>query len=421
MRVLIAGCGIAGMAAALFLERAGHEVVLVERAPHPEPTGSGLLLQPPGMRVLQELGLLERVLALGQPVTRLLGHAENGRRVMDIRYDLWTPGGFGLGLHRAALWRVLHEAVGLANIRLVTGLEVMGLDETAAGVRVRAKAVVDDDANAAGDQSAAALTEERYDLVIAADGSRSRLRAHMGVDRSREYPWGALWANLRQVPDWPVTQLTQRYRRAEEMMGVLPVGRDGSSDTAWATMFWSEPVTELESVRGDVPRWRERALALWPEAAPLIEQVREPEQLRIARYWDVRPARWHQRRVVLIGDAAHGTSPQLGQGATLGLQDAMLLSHALADDANIPNALAAYTRARQKHVHYYQWASWMLTPFFQSHSKMLAGIRDLFFDLAGRAPVTSHEYLATLVGAKSGILFGRLPADLQRPRSDPQP
>lgn len=204
-------------------------------------------------------------------------------------------------------------------------------------------------------------------------------------------------------------------------MGVLPVGRDGSSDTAWATMFWSEPVSELESVRADVPRWRERALALWPEASSLIEQVHEPAQLRIARYWDVRPARWHQGSVVLIGDAAHGTSPQLGQGATLGLQDAMLLSRALADDANIPNALAAYTRARQKHVHYYQWASWMLTPFFQSHSKVLAGIRDLFFDLAGRAPVTSHEYLATLVGAKSGILFGRLPADLQRPRSDPQP
>ena len=64
-------------------------------------------------------------------------------------------------------------------------------------------------------------------------------------------------------------------------MGVLPVGRDGSSDTAWATMFWSEPVSELESVRADVPRWRERALALWPEAAPLIDQVHEPAQLRI--------------------------------------------------------------------------------------------------------------------------------------------
>ena len=63
----------------------------------------GLLLQPPGMRVLQELGLLERVLALGQPVTRLLGHAESGRRVMDIRYDRWTPGGFGLGLRTKIL------------------------------------------------------------------------------------------------------------------------------------------------------------------------------------------------------------------------------------------------------------------------------------------------------------------------------
>jgi 2-polyprenyl-6-methoxyphenol hydroxylase-like FAD-dependent oxidoreductase len=400
MRIAISGCGIAGMAAALFLARDGHEVLLFERAAVPEPTGSGLLLQPPGLHVLEQLGLLERALQLGQPVRRLEGLTLAGRSVMEIDYADWAAGWFGLGMHRGALWRVLHDAVVDANIRIETGTSVCTLREEHGLCEL-----LDDREQTLGS----------FDLVIAADGARSSLRQSHFKDAGREYPWGALWANLKLPAGWSDQVLQQRYHGARQMMGVLPVGRDANGDGPWATMFWSEPCARLEAVRTDVDAWRAAATALWPGAASLVEQVREPAQLLMARYRDVRPTAWICGRLLLIGDAAHGTSPQLGQGATLGLLDALSLSRALVASADPDEGLRRHVKSRQAHVRYYQWASRMLTPFFQSDSRMLALLRDAAFGMAARLPLVCGEYRATLVGAKAGILFGRLERTLRCP------
>ncbi|MBL8518534.1 MAG: FAD-dependent monooxygenase [Betaproteobacteria bacterium] len=397
MNVAISGCGIAGMAAALFLARAGHDVTLIERAASPEPTGSGLLLQPPGLLVLERLGLLAAALRQGQPVRRLHGLTLGGRCVMDIDYADWAAGWFGLGMHRGALWRVLHGALADANIRVEAGITIAAVREV--GDRCE---LLDDQGSARG----------AFDLVIAADGARSTLRQRHFHDAGCEYPWGALWANLRLPAGWADQVLQQRYLGARQMMGVLPVGRDARGDGPWATLFWSEPCARMDVVRADPAAWRAAANALWPEAAPLVEQVRDSSQLLLARYRDVRPASWIHGRLVLIGDAAHGTSPQLGQGATLGLLDALSLSTALADCANVATALGRHAASRAAHVCYYQWASRMLTPFFQSDSRALALLRDAVFGLAGKLPVVGAEYRATLVGAKSGILIGRLEKSL---------
>jgi 2-polyprenyl-6-methoxyphenol hydroxylase-like FAD-dependent oxidoreductase len=406
MRIAIAGCGIAGLAAALFLHRARHEVCIFEQAPTPAPAGSGLLLQPPGMLVLQHLGVLNAALAAGQPVRRLYGETRTGRTVMDIRYDDWIPGCYGLGIHRGVLWGLLYRAALNKGIAIRPGVQLESVENSADGARV-----IGTNGSRHGP----------FDLVVGADGARSALRKAQFKDATREYAWGALWTTLKQPDGWDAECLSQRYDTARIMMGVLPVGRDLKGQGADVTMFWSVPVAKLEAARLDVDAWRKAASAVWPEARPLVDQVVSSDQLIPARYMDVRPSGWVADRLVLIGDAAHGTSPQLGQGATLGLLDAFTLAAQLSSPGELTHKLHAHASARRSHVRYYQWASRMLTPFFQSDSAALAWSRDLFFGLVGRLPVSRAEFLATLVGAKSGVLWGRLDSALRAPAEAPPP
>src|SRR5690606_18577824 len=104
-----------------------------ERFDVPKPLGSGLILQPTGLAVLERLGLREKIEALGTRIERLYGaDARSGRTVLDVRYDaLRDRNGHyktGLGVHRAALFSVLHEAVAAAGIAVETGREIEGME-----------------------------------------------------------------------------------------------------------------------------------------------------------------------------------------------------------------------------------------------------------------------------------------------------
>src|SRR5688572_24070236 len=103
--IAIVGCGIAGMAAALFLACAGHRVALFERFETPRPVGSGLLLQPLGLAVLDRLGLGDGIRRAGARIDRLYGLTHpGGRRILDVGYDGIGPGLAGLGIHRTSLF-----------------------------------------------------------------------------------------------------------------------------------------------------------------------------------------------------------------------------------------------------------------------------------------------------------------------------
>jgi 2-polyprenyl-6-methoxyphenol hydroxylase-like FAD-dependent oxidoreductase len=119
--------------------------------------------------------------------------------------------------------------------------------------------------------------------------------------------------------------------------------------------------------------------------------------------------RFHEGRVVTIGDAAHATSPQLGQGTNLALLDAAVLARAVEDEPELERALSRFSRERRAHVRFYGLASRWLTPFFQSGHRWLAPIRDAWFPVLSRFPPLEREMLATLAGVKRGVLRRSLP------------
>jgi len=358
--IAIAGCGPCGLTVALLLHRAGHHVTLFERFDVPQPIGSGLMLQPTGMAVLSRLGLLDAAIAQGARVDRLFGRAGD-RVVLDVHYAaLRHRGMFGIGIHRASLFAILHEAVVQAGIAIHTGRTLTG------SVVVGAKRAL---------RLADGETSDPYDLVVDALGTRTPLAPPTG----RELAYGALWASL----DWPQDAgfdphaLAQRYERASIMAGVLPIGTPPHATVPKAAFFWSIRADRLEDWRRKgLASWKARVLALWPDCAPLLDGIDDPGQLTFARYAHRTLAAPAEPALVHIGDAWHSASPQLGQGANMALLDAWALSKGLAEKDSIDEGIRHGISLRRRHVLTYQWLTALFTPVYQSDSRMLPLIRD---------------------------------------------
>lgn len=357
---------------------------MFERFDEPRPVGSGLILQPTGLTVLADLGLLDDILALGSRIERLHGaDAKTGRTVLDVRYDARRGGRFGLAVHRAALFGVLFRAARREAIPIETGVEIEALEVGEQATLIHANG------RRAGP----------FDLIVDASGSRSKLRQGMNKSsQPKPLTYGAFWASLAWRDEgFDETALLQRYDRASVMIGVLPIGRPEPGAEKMAAFFWSLKPADAERVwAAGLDAWKERVVGLWPRCEAFTNQIDSFDQLSLARYGHHTMRLPAGRRLAIIGDAAHSTSPQLGQGANMALLDAAALSHALARTNSVEMAVEAYARARRWHVRAFQALSLAFTPFYQSDSVALPFIRDRLVATIARIP-PAPQFLASMV------------------------
>ncbi len=395
LRIAVIGYGTAGQALAILLTRDGHEVEIFERVPTPGPVGAGFLLQPSGLQVLWQMGLLDGVRAHAAPVHRLYGDTPCERAVMDMGYGGLDARLHGLGMQRGALFSLLDQARDGAG-QLHVGTTIVSVDAEQGRLR-----------DSKGRQHGP------FDLMVAADGAASTLRGgvEQGIALDRVYPWGALWC-LLPAEDWQhMSELRQRYVAARRMIGLLPVGTRPGDGTPRLSFFWSLPRADFERWQADgMAPWLEELHALWPQASARFAHLQEPGQLARAVYRDAVMKRWHQGRLVLAGDAAHAMSPQLGQGVNMALLDALALRDALRTHGGGEAALLAYQAQRRAHVAVYQrWSRW-LTPLFQSDRDVWAKARDVLLGPMGRMPGGRGHMLRVLSGTQHGW-FGAMPLD----------
>jgi 2-polyprenyl-6-methoxyphenol hydroxylase-like FAD-dependent oxidoreductase len=402
--IAIVGAGVAGLASAILLARGGHRVVVYERFATPKPLGSGLMMQPPGLAALARLGLRAELEALGQRIERIQGKTNRGRTIFDLAYGDLLPGLHAVAVHRAALHGVLWRGFKRSGSALETGVTVAAVDQRGTLV----------------DEAGRALPAA--DLVIDASGARSPLRGFVCRSAARPYAYGAVWATVADIGVAQAT-LAQRYVDARIMIGYLPLGRSAAETPPVAALFWSLKPAEHAAWRAGFAAWRAQVAALWPALQPVLVRLDGPDALTLASYAHFTARTLVRGKVVLVGDAAHSTSPQLGQGANQGLIDAVVLADALAHAPDLGAALALYARLRRRHVRFYQQASAALTGFFQSDSWTLARARDLSFAPMAFIPYLRREMIRTLAGLKTGLLASQGPEQIVNcvPGADRQP
>lgn len=414
--IAIVGCGPAGMASAILLHDGGFSVTLIERFQEPGPVGSGLMLQPPGLRILDMMGLRVRAEELGQRIDGMLGRlSSNGKKVLDIRYTALAQSLYGVAIHRASLFDVLYEALLARGIPIKTGANVDALQFEKRDVPSGAMldvSLIDDKGDALAGP---------FDLVIDASGSQSKLLAYAQVPpQIQPLDYGALWATVSLETDsFDRHCLEQRYVRASVMAGVLPCGQlskrsrrikpSGHASDNLATFFWSVKAGDIEKLKkAGLDAWKSTVLAVWPQTEELLQQITSWDQLIHAKYSHHTLKFPYGTSIIFVGDCAHATSPQLGQGANMGLLDAAALADALVttfktgaeelgsgieSDGNttdfslkLKQAAESYASKRRAHVRFYQIACYLLTPFYQSDSRVLPLLRDLFFEPVSRIP-----------------------------------
>lgn len=408
LRVGVIGAGTAGAASAILLARGGHRVTVFEAVEKPGPVGAGIVLQPTGQSVMARLGLLGPVRDRGAPIDRLHCETSERRSVVRIEYADVAPGLVGLGLHRGVLFTTLFEAAkATPGITLALGVEIR-----AARLEREGRVLLD----------AHGARRGPFDLVIVADGASSDVAVDAAPPRSvRHYPWGALWWIGADRDRVYRDELYQVVRSNQVMLGLLPTGRAMDGDaTPDLTVYWSIPNRDVDAFKKtELGAWKKEIVKHDPRATFAMDAISSHDELLHARYRDVVMPRWHAPGAVWLGDAAHAMSPQLGQGANLALVDAGVLADCILEEPTVDLALARYSRERGPQLRFYQLATRWLTPFFQSDTRVLGALRDVFLPIGCAIPWVRRQMVASMLGVKCGVLRPSLPIEPLRARLGP--
>ena len=336
MQILIAGGGIGGLTAALAFLKSGHSVTVLEQAPEIAEVGAGLQISPNGMKVLDALGASARVSRDAfRPRAQELRLGRSGAKIFSVplreaSQARWR--GEYLHIHRADLIEALKACVvDRAPDAIRLGARVTGYEQREAGV----VAVLSSGEKVSGD------------LLVAADGIHSAVRAQMfGPDKPR-YTGNVAWravVPVTKLGDYPPPEtacvwagkrrhaVTYRLRRGSLANFVGVVECDEPGDESWTS------IGAREQALKDFKGWN-------PVVQRIIDEA--PLLMRWSLYDRPELAKWQDGRVVLLGDACHPMLPFMAQGAVMAIEDAYVLSRELARGGQPEAALQAYEAKRK--------------------------------------------------------------------------
>jgi 2-polyprenyl-6-methoxyphenol hydroxylase-like FAD-dependent oxidoreductase len=349
--VLIVGGGIAGTSLAVALRDSGISTEIAELNPEWTALGMGIALTSPCLRALQTLGLLEHCIDAGWSVTKIgrldpttgevmyLGEAP---RLAGLEYPS------SLGIMRPVFHRILAQAARAAGAQVRLGVTLASIRQKLDSVEV----VFTDGARGS------------YDLVIGADGIHSTVRELVwGPGLQPRFTGQTIWrVTLPRAPE--VEAIVSMLGEQNANVGFNPVSPD------LMYIFIVENTPEQVRLSDDqLPSAaRERLEGYGGLIARVRDQITDDTQvLRRPAESILVPSPWHQGRVLLIGDAAHATTPHMGSGACIAIEDAVVLGGLLQSDRPLAAVLREfmdrrYERCRMVVEHSLQLGEWQQHP-----------------------------------------------------------
>jgi 2-polyprenyl-6-methoxyphenol hydroxylase-like FAD-dependent oxidoreductase len=323
VRILIVGGGIAGLSLAAALRGGPFDVTVIERRPDGAPTGGGIAMQPNAMRALRSIGVADVVARAGATIERFSFLDAVGTALCSIDLpSVWGDVGPFVGTDRAALHEALLEAAG--GCRHGVGL---------GGLTFRDHVVA---------ATCSDGTTADYDLVVGADGLRSTVRSAFGA-AAPVYGGQMVWRSVTAGADVDGVQF---WLGDGCFFGLCPVG--GGRVYGFANV--TGPLCR-DPVHGRIERLSRRFEGFGAPVRSHLEGLRRDDEVHCAPIeWQPRPD-WRRGRVVLIGDAAHATSPMMGQGGAMAIEDAVVLAECLGEGTDVDEAVDRFIARRRERSH----------------------------------------------------------------------
>lgn len=359
-RVLVIGGGIGGLTAAIALNRAGIPTAVYERAPELREVGAGITIWTNALKVLRKLGVGPAVEAKSTPLRQSELRAWRGQVLseMDLSDLNARFGAPTVGIHRADLQAALADHLGREHI--ILGAACVGYTQDANGVTVRF----------------ADGREVRGEFLIGADGLNSAVRTQLLGPQKPRYAGYTAWRGVGHIdrPEVPVGMTMIALGRGSQV-GYLPIGGGRTYWFATANMSAGGSDGPVGAKAALLARFRD-----WYAPIPAVIEA-TPDAAIIRNDICDRPpvTNWTDGRVSLLGDAAHPTTPNLGQGACMAIESAWVLAECLKADR--VNGLKAYQQKRFARTAEITNRSWSLGKMFAVESGLGCWFRDRMFKM----------------------------------------
>ncbi len=359
MKVIIIGGGIGGLATAIALRQRGIEATVFEAAPEIKAVGAGIVMASNAMQVLQRLGVAEKVKANGYALksARIADEKWNAIQEIDSTYAIAKYGVGSYAIHRAALQKVLLEELSEQHVRLNHKVISVNQNQDKASIKF--------------DNG----IEEEGDIVIGADGIKSVVRESIFGKTTYRYSGQTCWRAAVDMPV-PVELKDVAYElwgsKAGLRMGIVPVSSN--------KIYFFCTVRSAAGGNDDATTLKEKLIYEYAEFGNLASEIlNATDSQKIIRtdIYDFAPIkRWYQGRVVLIGDAAHATTPNLGQGGCQAVEDAYALAHSLSSHQQVEKAFEAFQAIRYAKAKYVVDTSWQFGKITNLSSSWMIKLRN---------------------------------------------
>lgn len=338
LKILIVGGGIGGLTSAIALRREGFAVDVIERDPTWSVYGVGIIQQGNVIRAMKDLDILDDYIEAGFGFDHVDVFIPTGKQVAHIPTPKLVEGyPSNVGIGRKALHKVLGDRAMAAGAEIRLGVTATALADEGAGV----------------DVTFSDRTAGRYDLVVGADGLYSTTRTQIFPDAPPPAFTGqSVWRyNLARTPD--VTGLCAY--EGPIGIGLVPLS-DALMYIFVTTPEPGNPRYPRETLAGAFRSKLDHAIS--PSIVALKDQITiDDDVVYKPLEWLFLDGDWHKGRVVLLGDAVHATTPHLGQGAGMAIEDSIVLAQELARGDTLETALTAYHDRRFERCRYIVEAS----------------------------------------------------------------
>ncbi len=354
-KVSIIGAGIAGLTLALALERQGMEAEIFEAAPRFEDVGSGLHLAQNAMKIYEFLGIYEEVLRAGNYTNLMLicDLKFKPLSVSDLRFFERKYKVKSVAIHRAKLHRVLRKS--LIRTPVYTGKKLVAIRKQNKHFRLQF----------------ADGTVHRTNMLIGADGIHSQVREFIFPNIPLRRAYQVCWRGIAdiQLPENFHEKLYELWGKGKRF-GFVSVGE---KQCYWYALgnYKKDYRKEYENVE---------LLDFFRNFPPIIHGILKAtrkEKIITTEIADIKPLKsWHRENVCLIGDAAHATTPNLGQGACQAVESAWVLSRCLRKIPNVEQAFATYEKIRKPKTRKIIRTSWQIGKMAQLENNFAIFLRN---------------------------------------------